>query len=77
MATIVLITESQNDNLYMRWGSLLPVDKTDLRDALYVDFPPGLDVIICCHRRLFCSWNDPEEAGVLAKGAAGQRSLWG
>lgn len=28
MATIVLIMESQNDNLYIRCGSLLPVDKT-------------------------------------------------
>lgn len=49
---------------------------SDLRHALYVDFPPRLDFIICSNRQLFCSQNDPEEADVLAEGAAGQRSLW-
>lgn len=41
MATIVLIMERQNDNLYIRCGSLFPVDKTDLREALHVDFLLG------------------------------------
>lgn len=49
---------------------------SDLRHALYVDFPPRLDFIICSNRQLFCSRNDPEEADVLAEGAAGQRSSW-
>lgn len=49
---------------------------SELRAALHVDFPSRLDFIICSNRRLFCSWNEPEEAEVLAEGAAGQRPWW-
>lgn len=46
---------------------------SDWREALFVDFPPRLDFIICSNRQLFCFWNEPEEAEVLAEGAAGRR----
>lgn len=42
MATIVLIMESQNSKLYIRWGSVFPVDRTLIshwRKALYLGFP--------------------------------------
>lgn len=41
---------------------------SDLREALYVAFSSRLDFIICFHRRLFCLWNEMEEAQVLAEG---------
>lgn len=47
---------------------------SDLREALYVDFPPRLDFIICSNRQLFCLWNEPEETELLAEGAAGQKT---
>lgn len=49
---------------------------SDWREALYVDFPSRLDFIICSSRRLCGLWNEPEEAEVLAEGAAGHRSSW-
>lgn len=50
--------------------------KSDLTLKLYADFPSRLDLIICSNRRLFCLWNEPEDAQVLAEGAAGQRPEW-
>ena len=49
---------------------------SDWREALYVDFASRLDFIIGSNRQRFCSWNEPEEAEVLAEGATGQRPSW-
>lgn len=55
MATTVLIMESQNSKLYIRWGSVFPVDRTLIshwRKALYLGFPSSLDFILCFSGRL-------------------------
>lgn len=56
MATIVLIMESQNSKLYIRWGSIFPVDRTLIsrwKKALYLGFPYSPDFILCFSRQLF------------------------
>lgn len=61
MATIVLIMESQNSKLYIRWSSVFPVDRTLIshwRKALYLAFPSSLDFILCFSSQLvvFSVW---------------------
>lgn len=71
MATIVLIMESQNGNLYIRWSSVFPVDKiliSHWRKALYLSFPCRLDFILGFNRQLLCSRSE------LGGAAAGWRA---
>lgn len=62
--------------VYQMWLPFPCGQNSDWREALYVDFPSRLDFIICSNRQRFCSWNEPEEAAVLAEGATGQRPSW-
>lgn len=71
MATIVLIMESQNSKLYIRWGSIFPVDRTLIsrwKKALYLGFPYSPDFILCFSRQLFVfsvlTWRQLEDGGM-------------
>lgn len=71
MATIVLIMESQNSKLCIRWGSIFPVDRTLMsrwKKALYLGFPYSPDFILCFSRQLFVfsvrTWRQLEDGGM-------------